>query len=70
MAASRPPSGALVDLTQPSDCDCALSTGEGVERGTPRPPKPRSQVAKVDEVAADRHGRHQLRALQRLNPAT
>src|SRR5882724_8021753 len=57
-----------IELTQPRDCDRAVSLRERRKRGVElhRRSTARSQVAQLDDLAADRQRREQLRALQRL----
>src|SRR5262245_39331761 len=58
----------VVELTQPRDCDRAVSLREGPQRGVELRgnTKPRSHEAKLNNFDADRQRRHQLRQLQRL----
>jgi len=57
-----------IELTQPRDCDRTVSLRERRKCGVKllHCSDARSQVAQLDDLAADRQRREQLRALQRL----
>jgi hypothetical protein len=59
---------AAIEFTQPCDCDRAVCLREGRERGVELCglSKARRDVAKVDNLGADRQRRQQWCALQRL----